>query len=460
MPTYWPPQLTSEHLLLLDHIRFNQPQNRVETDIPFAATLSSLLLADQHTISSGGADIIYTNNTTDENFVQLRQGFKDQSIVANQGDAGLLPPVVKKYITDLFNSLAFLNLTVDLTGSHTTRTVNITVPSPSITAFGLEWVTAEVLEVGDKLKYEIVDTTKGIKIYSQTLNIDIEVPVNDPLVWTFSHPLDFTTGENIDVSIFLVKANGVEKDWNRRPTNEFPASAFIIDRVRQFELIGVSINDAITLTGAVTKVHKLEATYLSDTTSAGVIIEVFNDIVSPFIVRDIEKKFNVNSTTIKIYNSDGVTVDHSAILNKRDTSVLFFKVGSTWYYSQEGAGETIALASYHTQSDDFPDNMITNYVSGTATIATGAVVISNTYMKITEQSSGVADDLDSITGGAEGDILLIRRNGTATITIKHAAGANKFRLSGSVDFDVASDYTTITFMHDGTSWCETARTVI
>lgn len=112
-------------------------------------------------------------------------------------------------------------------------------------------------------------------------------------------------------------------------------------------------------------------------------------------------------------------------------------------------------------SDDLAVNGKFNGVKNTATIASGSVAYSGVYMEIDTESAASTDDLDTITGGAEGDILILRiTDASRNVVVKHGTGA------GNVNFGDASDVTldfindSLILQHDGTVWRVISREVV
>lgn len=71
--------------------------------------------------------------------------------------------------------------------------------------------------------------------------------------------------------------------------------------------------------------------------------------------------------------------------------------------------------------------------TASATIAGGVITATGSLMIVDTEAAAATDDLDTINGGAEGRILLMRTtNGTRDVTLKHATG--NIRLPGSTDF--------------------------
>ena len=76
----------------LKHFIYNPVTDKLEADRAIETTLNSLFLGEQHKMSSGSENIFFTNLTTDINFFPMWGGLKDQSITANQGASGFIPP--------------------------------------------------------------------------------------------------------------------------------------------------------------------------------------------------------------------------------------------------------------------------------------------------------------------------------------------------------------------------------
>jgi hypothetical protein len=99
------------------------------------------------------------------------------------------------------------------------------------------------------------------------------------------------------------------------------------------------------------------------------------------------------------------------------------------------------------------------FVAGTAnlgaetelTIASGAVAKTRIRHRIDTESDAAQDDLATITGGNEGDVLeLVAENSARLVTL---VTSGNIRLSGTVarNLDTTNP---VTLRHDGTNWCE------
>lgn len=79
------------------------------------------------------------------------------------------------------------------------------------------------------------------------------------------------------------------------------------------------------------------------------------------------------------------------------------------------------------------------------TIATGAIAATVTYgsgagrYRVSAET-GTSDDLDSITGTADGDMVILFATAGHTITVRHNAAGGNFRLEGGLNFTLNSIY--------------------
>lgn len=84
------------------------------------------------------------------------------------------------------------------------------------------------------------------------------------------------------------------------------------------------------------------------------------------------------------------------------------------------------------------------------TLAAGVLAITLDYHIVAAQA-GVADDLDTINGGTNDQILVLQADAGDTITIKDGTG--NIELNGGADFDLVGDKTIMLF-YDGTNWSD------
>lgn len=88
------------------------------------------------------------------------------------------------------------------------------------------------------------------------------------------------------------------------------------------------------------------------------------------------------------------------------------------------------------------------------TIASGVVTASRSSIAVETEGAAATDDLDSIAGGAEGDLLIVQAADDAhTVVLKDGAG--NLALAGDLSLDSVADR--IVLQHDGTQWVELSR---
>jgi len=89
------------------------------------------------------------------------------------------------------------------------------------------------------------------------------------------------------------------------------------------------------------------------------------------------------------------------------------------------------------------------------TISGGVVTKTKSFHTIDTESDDAADSLDTINGGSEGDILIIRAEHTdRTVTV---TDVGNIILAGAADFIIDSTNDTMMLIYDGASWLELSR---
>lgn len=96
------------------------------------------------------------------------------------------------------------------------------------------------------------------------------------------------------------------------------------------------------------------------------------------------------------------------------------------------------------------------------TISGGAIAKTKAYHTITVEggAGSGADQLDTVTGGAEGEILILKTTTSGaddTVTIANGTGADTFILAGGANFVMDHADDRIMFIHNGTEWVEISR---
>lgn len=92
----------------------------------------------------------------------------------------------------------------------------------------------------------------------------------------------------------------------------------------------------------------------------------------------------------------------------------------------------------------------------TLTIATGAVTATHSRHAIDTEAAGASDDLDTISGGAAGQILVVSAaNSSRDVVLKDGTGNLKL----ASDCTLAHVNDKIVLISDGTNFCELCRSI-
>lgn len=118
------------------------------------------------------------------------------------------------------------------------------------------------------------------------------------------------------------------------------------------------------------------------------------------------------------------------------------------------AGEQATALQYNDVRDDAL-NLFTE-AGAELTIAAGVVTIVSTYSTfydIDTQSDDATDDLDTINGGEDGEIIIIRAEDAArTVVVKH--DADNIQLKGAQDLPLVDQTQLLMLRYDGSNWVE------
>ncbi len=93
------------------------------------------------------------------------------------------------------------------------------------------------------------------------------------------------------------------------------------------------------------------------------------------------------------------------------------------------------------------------------TIAGGAITVTKNYHRVDTQGDDPADDLNTINGGTDGMLLVLRQeNITRDVTVEHNVG--NIKLDGNADCVLSTPEQKITLIYDliNTQWSEISRT--
>lgn len=107
---------------------------------------------------------------------------------------------------------------------------------------------------------------------------------------------------------------------------------------------------------------------------------------------------------------------------------------------------------------EYSKNNKLNLNPNTVTISSGVIPYSGAYMVVDAEGGASIDDLNTISGGREGDVAIINTaNGTRDVVINHAAG--NIRTVQDRDITLSDTNDTITFIFDGSNWYEISRSI-
>jgi len=190
---------------LFKYLRYDAEQDQIVADRAIETTLNSLFLGEQHKMSSGSENIFFTNLTSDINFFPMWGGLKDQSIVANQGSEGFIPPSGRVY-SDMF-SLPLGGTPNPLTSTGYSGNNYFGV---NITGLGITTVAAEEVDETVRLEYRI--EINGKNVYKQVLpraaprsSAAAHIYAGDTIEWFFDHPVDVRAGTTLYAEIMKVR---------------------------------------------------------------------------------------------------------------------------------------------------------------------------------------------------------------------------------------------------------------
>lgn len=182
--------ITEQEIETLSHFQYDSEQDQLIGDRAIETTLNSLFLGEQHKMSSGAENIFFTNLGNNTNFFPMWGGLKDQSIVANQGSDGFIPPSGRVY-TDMFSLTLGGNpdplRSIGYTGGN--------YFAVSIAGLGITTTIAEEIEVGISLEYRL--SVNDIQVYKQILPTTTKRFPNDLVEWFFDHPVEIHAGTTI-----------------------------------------------------------------------------------------------------------------------------------------------------------------------------------------------------------------------------------------------------------------------
>lgn len=110
--------------------------------------------------------------------------------------------------------------------------------------------------------------------------------------------------------------------------------------------------------------------------------------------------------------------------------------------------------------DNVTINNKLNAQPNAATISGGAVTYTGAYMVIDTEGGAATDDLDTINGGSDGDILILKQTDSARDIniVGNGSGNILLRYNDTVTLNFNS-VDAIILIYNGTAWCEASRSL-
>ena len=302
--------LSSSDIETLKHFIYNPETDKLEADRAIETTLNSLFLGEQHKMSSGAENIFFTNLGNETNFYPMWGGLKDQSLVANQGPDGFIPPSGRVY-TDMFS--------LPLRGNPNPATAvgysGGNFFGVSIAGLGITTTAAEQVNLNE-VKLEYLLSVNNKRVYKQvlpktTVREDGMIYPNDLIEWFFDHPVEIHAGTTIfaeirkisreddsDLGVFLVREGDTPND-----DGSYQYQAIVHNRLftdKDLELISPYLK------------YKAMDFGLEDTGSTILLRDLSlgtDSLLVPYAVNTLEAIANGTEVTIKVKGGSKVVVE-------------------------------------------------------------------------------------------------------------------------------------------------------
>lgn len=159
-----------------------------------------------------------------------------------------------------------------------------------------------------------------------------------------------------------------------------------------------------------------------------------------FDLADVWNNGGTVFTSIKMDVTDTASDAASLLMDLQKSSVSQFSVSKD--------GDVVMLGGL----------TLSGFVSTAAptelTIATGAVTATKSYHTVDTEADAASDDLDTISGGVAGAMLVITAADSARSVVAKD-GTGNLLLSGDFTMDNAED--TLTLLYNGSNWLELSR---
>lgn len=94
-----------------------------------------------------------------------------------------------------------------------------------------------------------------------------------------------------------------------------------------------------------------------------------------------------------------------------------------------------------------------------ATISGGSIAYGTVYCQLDTEGSAATDDLTSVTGGAEGNVLVLKTtDNSRDVVVKYGSSTHQFLLKNNADFTLDNVNDSLTLIRASGAWTELSRT--
>lgn len=164
--------------------------------------------------------------------------------------------------------------------------------------------------------------------------------------------------------------------------------------------------------------------------------------------------FDLDATVPNFLSVQKEILRRVEILEKQAASGLFS--GTKFVPPGEVSLENGALTVVNFRST-FKGFINLNFAALT-TIDTGEINVTQSYHRVETESGDGTDNLDTITGGVEGDILVLRaEDSTHDVVVRDASVGDNIQLAGGANFTLDDADDIIVLIYDGAEWLEISR---
>jgi hypothetical protein len=401
--------LSASDIETLKHFIYNPETNKLEADRAIETTLNSLFLGEQHKMSSGAENIFFTNLGNDTNFYPMWGGLKDQSLTANQGPSGFIPPSGRVY-TDMF-SLPLRGNPDPLTSVGYSGGNYFGV---SIAGLGITTTAAEEVDLKE-ISLEYLLSVNGKRVYKQVLPKDImrpscEIYPSDVIEWFFDHPVEIHAGTTIfaeirkisladdsDLGVFQVREGDTPN-----PDGSYQYQAIVHNRLfedKDLELISPYLK------------YKAMDFGLEDTGSTILLRDLSlgaDSLLVPYAVNTLEAVANGTEIKIKVKGGAKVVVESLPV---SDVSIDGFSVNSVLNQA------VVQLNSLFTNVDGFASggNPVIDFVLSGNDLTITLDDLTSFTADVT--TLGVDENNHVVSGALDGSDLVLTMTDGSEITI-------------------------------------------